>query len=130
MPTFIIRPATAGSDSGFDVTEGTLLTRISDNDNTTFITQNQVSAGFVFRFDGNELLNATITGVTVSVTGQTSGKASSAVFTVSLQDAGTEETHIDEAELTFQQAAQTLTTAAELSAAPEEITDLQLTAEA
>jgi len=86
MPTEVLRPNDIFSDTGFNVTGATLLSRISDNSLSTSIEQNQVSA-FIScdledpsSFDDSDTI---INSITISVIG-VPGRTGSATTTVRL----------------------------------------------
>ena len=88
MPTVIIRPDAISSDSGFDQTGSNLLSRINDNDTSTFVVNNVSTGAFVATIENNSAYSgATINNVVVSVIGNTAGKASSCQLEIQLKNA-------------------------------------------
>ena len=72
MPTVIIRPDAAGADAGFDQTGSNLLSRINDNDTSTFVVNNTGTGTFTATLGNNDIYSgATINNVVVSITGNT-----------------------------------------------------------
>ena len=72
MPTVIIRPDAISSDSGFDQTGSNLLSRINDNDTSTFVVNNTGTGTFTATLGNNDIYSgATINNVVVSITGNT-----------------------------------------------------------
>ena len=89
MPTVIIRPDAISSDSGFDQTGSNLLSRINDNDTSTFVVNNTGTGTFTATLGNNDIYSgATINNVVVSITGNTLNvKVPEASVEVSLRDA-------------------------------------------
>ena len=79
MPSVIIRPSgTIGSLAGFDVSESVFISRIGDNNASTFATQNNTTCsavGIPFE-DKSAYDSATINSITLSVTGASGGRGS------------------------------------------------------
>ncbi len=88
MATTIIRPDAASSDSGFDQTGANLLSRINDNDTSTFVVNNVTTGTFSVSFDNNSAYSgATINNVVVSITGNTiNSKVAEATLDLTLRD--------------------------------------------
>ena len=100
MPTVVIRPDASGADAGFDQTQAGLLSRINDNDTSTFITQISTSANFnVGMGNSSAYSGGTINNIVVSVIGQTGGKGSEASVQVRIIDAS--ETILQTSSLNF-----------------------------
>ena len=89
MPTVIIRPDAISSDSGFDQTGSNLLSRINDDDTSTFVVNNVSTGAFVATIENSSAYSgATINNVVVSITGNTINvKVPEASVEVSLRDA-------------------------------------------
>jgi len=88
MATVIIRPDAVSSDSGFDQTGSNLLSRINDNDTSTFVVNNVTTGEFSVSFDNDSAYSgATINNIVVSVTGNTiNSKVSEATLDLTLRD--------------------------------------------
>ena len=89
MPTVIIRPDAISSDSGFDQTGSNLLSRINDDDTSTFVVNNVSTGAFVATIENSSAYSgATINNVVVSITGNTINvKVPEASFEVRLLNA-------------------------------------------
>ena len=112
MPTVIIRPAAISSDSGFDQTGSNLLSRINDNDTSTFVVNNTGTGTFTATLGNNDIYSgATINNVVVSITGNTINvKVPEASFEVRLLNAA--ESVLQSSTLTFTPTESTESTAA------------------
>jgi len=88
MATTIIRPDAVSSDSGFDQTGSSLLSRINDNNTSTFVVNNVTTGEFQVSFDNDSTYSgATINNIVVSVSGNTiNSKVSSATLDLVLRD--------------------------------------------
>jgi len=88
MATTIIRPDAVSSDSGFDQTGSSLLSRINDNNTSTFVVNNTTTGEFSVSFDNDSAYSgATINNIVVSVSGNTiNSKVSSATLDLVLRD--------------------------------------------
>mgnify|MGYP001161280341 CR=1 FL=1 len=100
MPTVIIRPDAIGAETGFDQGGPNLLSRINDNDTSTFVTQTNETANFSIGIENSSAYSgATINNVVVSAIGNTSGKASEASLEIQLKNAA--ETTLQTSTLNF-----------------------------
>jgi len=82
MATVIIRPTgEPASTTGFDVSDATFISRISDNDVSTVATQNNVtcSATGIEMENKSDYDSQTINSITLSVTGASTGRGSPTV---------------------------------------------------
>ena len=81
MATVIIRPTGEPTTTGFDVSDATFISRISDNDASTAATQNNVtcSATGVEMENKSDYDSQTINSITLSVTGASTGRGSPTV---------------------------------------------------
>jgi len=71
MPTVIIRPDAIGAETGFDQGGPNLLSRINDNDTSTFVTQTNETANFSIGIENSSAYSESTaeysTGLTPSV---------------------------------------------------------------
>ena len=75
MATVIIRPDGIESDTGFDQTGTNLVERINDNDDTTGVTQTNVTANFtVTMANDSAYAGGTINSIQLSISAGSSGR--------------------------------------------------------